>query len=61
MVFDKNGKNSRSVLILIYKQYFDSLKNIDSTIFQIYMEIFHVTSTWDYLYKHKNWLRKTKM
>lgn len=59
-MFYIDGK--KRVLILIYKQYFDSLKNIGSTTVKFTLTCFMSQVPGGYLYnKYKKWLRKTKM
>ena len=58
-MFYIDGK--KRVLILIYKQYFDSLKNVGSTTVKFTLTCFMSQVPGGYLYKYKKWLRKTKM
>ena len=61
LCFIQMEKKRRSVLILIYKQYFDSLKNIGSTTVKFTLACFMSQVPGGYLYKYKKWLRKRKM
>ena len=57
-MFGANGKNSITVFIPFYKQCFNTLKSIVSTLSIIVLEFFLPKVSSSYLHKHKKWLRK---
>ena len=57
-MFNTNGKNSSSVLILIYKQCFNYLNNNVSALFTFALAFIMPQVSGGDLHKHEKWLRK---
>ena len=57
-MFDTNGKNCSSVLVLVYRQCFNFLNNIVSTLSQFALVFSMVQVFSSYSCKHKKWIQK---